>query len=74
MIPVRLHSSNSLSTAQVLELERELTAFSTLHDVAKWGFACTPMREVIDIVVQDEYTHDVIVDGPHGTYLCFDTT
>lgn len=41
--------------------------FASLEDVIAWG-------EIVEIVVQDEYTHDVIVRGPPPAYLCFDTT
>jgi hypothetical protein len=30
--------------------------------------------DIVDVVVQDEYTHDVIVRGPAPAFLCFDTT
>ncbi|HEU0035644.1 MAG TPA: hypothetical protein VFQ53_33765 [Kofleriaceae bacterium] len=41
----------------------------TLEDVLRWG------GDVVEVVVQDEYTHDVIVT--HATapaFLVFDTT
>jgi hypothetical protein len=50
--------------AQVAIAER----FRTLEDVVRWRY------ELIDVIVQDEYTHDVIVRGPAPAYLCFDTT
>ncbi len=40
----------------------------TLEDVVRTGW------ELVDVIVQDEYTHDVIVRGPDGGYLVFDTT
>jgi hypothetical protein len=46
----------------------------TLQDVVAWGLAQTPPAIVCDVVTQDEYTHDVIVPHPDGTYLVFDTT
>jgi hypothetical protein len=30
--------------------------------------------DVVEIVVQDEYTHDVVARGRGPAYLCFDTT
>lgn len=40
----------------------------TLEDVLRWG------GDVLDVIVQDEYTHDVIVAGPAAGFLVFDTT
>lgn len=42
----------------------------TLEDVLRHGFAAG--WELLDVVVQDELTHDVIVRGP--AFLVFDTT
>ncbi len=44
------------------------TRLATLEDVLRWG------GDVLDVIVQDEYTHDVVVRGPAGGYLVFDTT
>ncbi|MBL9018543.1 MAG: hypothetical protein JNL83_30435 [Myxococcales bacterium] len=50
----------------------ELPTFATLGDMLFYGL---PRKwDVVEVVVQDEYTHDVIVaTGPSG-YLVFDTT
>lgn len=42
----------------------------TLADVLRWG------GDVIDVIVQDEYTHDVVVRGPVAgpVFLVFDST
>lgn len=39
----------------------------TIADVLKLGY------EIVDIVVQDEYTHDVVARAPDG-YRVYDTT
>jgi len=45
------------------------TRLVTLEDVLRWG------ADVIAVVVQDEYTHDVIVRaGRTPGFLVFDTT
>ncbi len=60
------------------ELQRELAGLRTLQEVLSWGFSRSPAWEVVEVVVQDEYCHDVVIRGPlHGEaqlYLCFDTT
>ncbi len=40
----------------------------TLEDVVRTGW------DLVDVIVQDEFTHDVIVRGPHAAFLVFDTT
>lgn len=46
----------------------------TLHDVILWGKTLSPMLEIVDVVIQDEYTHDVVAKLGEDRYLCFDTT
>jgi hypothetical protein len=48
----------------------------TLEEVLAWARAHGQPCAVVDVIVQDEFTHDVIVRGPTGgpAYLCFDTT
>jgi hypothetical protein len=46
----------------------------TLEDVLRFGFTQRPAWELADVIVQDEFTHDVIVEGPAPAFLVFDTT
>jgi hypothetical protein len=46
----------------------------TLEDVVRWGLSRRPPRLVERVVVQDEYTHDVVVAWSEGIYLVYDTT
>jgi hypothetical protein len=46
--------------------------FATLEDVLAYGLA--RHWDVAEVIVQDEYTHDVIVATPHALVLVFDTT
>ncbi|HEX2685364.1 MAG TPA: hypothetical protein VHN14_02035 [Kofleriaceae bacterium] len=50
------------------------TRLATLEDLLRVGFAQRPPWELVDLVVQDEFTHDVIVRGPAAVFLVFDTT
>lgn len=55
------------------ELEHTIARFTSLQDVVRWSFSQVPPRDVTSVVVQDEYSHDVVVPwGPR--YLAFDTT
>jgi hypothetical protein len=46
----------------------------TLEDVIRFGFAQRPAWQLAGVIVQDEFTHDVIVEGPAPAFLVFDTT
>jgi hypothetical protein len=48
--------------------------FVTLAELLTWGLAQSPPCEIVEVVVQDEFTHDIVVRGPAPAYLCFDTT
>ena len=52
-------------------MSRGLDRLKTLEDVLAWCRATG--ANIIDVVVQDEFTHDVIVEEPRG-FLVFDTT
>lgn len=47
-----------------LALRRELEAFfhtpRTLDEVLRWTLACSPPRELLTVVPQDEYTNDLV--------------
>ncbi|MBI5512155.1 MAG: hypothetical protein HY909_00215 [Deltaproteobacteria bacterium] len=63
-----------LSAAERARLAHLLDAHHTLEDVLRWGLAQEPPRLVEDVVVQDEYTHDVVVPWEAGRYLVYDCT
>jgi len=44
----------------------------TLEDVLAWAHASG--GALVDVIVQDEYTHDVIVKTATAEYLVFDST
>jgi hypothetical protein len=55
-------------------IEREVPRFTVLADLLSWGFRQTPRLDVVDVVVQDEYTHDVVVAWRDGLFLVYDST
>lgn len=55
-------------------IEAMFASQKTLEDVVRWGLAQRPARLVADVVVQDEYTHDVVVPHPSGVFLVYDAT
>lgn len=62
-----------LSSELLASLKAELQGLSILQDVIRWGFSQSPPRDVADVVIQDEFTHDVVLPWRH-LFLVFDTT
>jgi len=62
-----LHDRVGLRPEQRVALEAALASQQILQDVVRW-------RMVVSVVVQDEYTHDVIVPWDDGLFLAYDTT
>jgi hypothetical protein len=58
--------------ADLVESLAVLARARTLEDVLGWAHANG--GSIVDVIVQDEFTHDVIVRGPAPAYVCFDTT
>ncbi|MFL5549255.1 MAG: hypothetical protein ACJ77Q_02075 [Gemmatimonadaceae bacterium] len=58
-------------------VERAAASFAARHTLAEvlaWAREQEPVRQVSEIVTQDEYTHDVVLpfDGSH--FVVFDAT
>ena len=70
MIEVR----EGVAPAQLEGLAAMIARQQTLEDVVRWGLAHTPPRMIVRVVVQDEYTHDVVLHYADGVYLVYDTT
>lgn len=67
-----------LSAEQLAAVERVLTGQQNLNDVMKWALAhpagvFTP-TVIAGVVVQDEFTHDVLVPWRDNLVLVCDTT
>jgi hypothetical protein len=45
----------------------------SLEEVVRWAFSRTPPSEVADVIVQDEFTHEVVIPW-RGVQLASDTT
>jgi hypothetical protein len=52
----------------------EAAAFRSLQQVLEWAFAKQPPGELISVIAQDEFTHDVVVRMAPDVFLDFDTT
>jgi hypothetical protein len=56
------------------ELLQALEALETLGQVLRWNLAQSPRAEFVNVVVQDEYTHDVVVRISDRSYAVYATT
>jgi hypothetical protein len=52
----------------------ELPRLETLEQVIRWGLQHTPPLVIAEVLVQDEYTHDVILPWTQARWLVFDST
>lgn len=75
---MRVVNRANLSAEQLAGVESELSGQRNLDDVMRWALAHAPgvfTRAVVaGVVVQDEFTHDVIVPWRDNLVLVYDTT
>jgi hypothetical protein len=75
---MRVENRASLSAAELANIVVELSSQENLRDVMDWALAQAPgsftPSVVSDVIVQDEFTHDVVVPWRDGLSLVFDTT
>jgi hypothetical protein len=72
MLEVLDHSG--LPEDELADLRRGLAEVRTLEDAVRWGLGASPPHEIVEVVTQDEYTHDVILHWSGEAYLTFDAT
>lgn len=53
---------------------RDAERFCNLDEAFRWAIAQSPRVEPRDVIIQDEYTHDVLFRAADASYLVFDTT
>jgi hypothetical protein len=59
---------------QAIALRDAAEALRTLEQAFRWAIAQEPPLRPADVVIQDEYTHDVLFGASDGSFLVFDTT
>jgi hypothetical protein len=59
---------------KALELETEAGRLRSLDEAFKWALRQTPRLRPEDVVIQDEYSHDVLFRAPDDSYFVLDTT
>lgn len=75
---MRIVNHANLAPEEIVQLEGELAGQENLNDVMKWALSHpvgTFIPSVVaNVIVQDEFTHDVIVPYRDGLVLVYDTT
>ena len=75
---MRVVNHANLEPREVARIERELVGQQNLKDVMGWALSHPKgvfiPSVVAQVIVQDEFTHDVIVPYREGLVLVYDTT
>ena len=75
---MRVLNQANLSPHTIAEIEAQLPDQENLKDVMNWALSYPvgtfAPQVVADVVVQDEFTHDVVVPWQEGLALVYDTT
>jgi hypothetical protein len=71
-VPVR--AAGDTPSGEVAHFQAQLRDQRTLGDVFTWLRHQNPARSVTEILTQDEYTHDVVVQWTDTRFLVFDAT
>ena len=75
---MRVLNYANLPSEEIAQIESELPEQQNLNDVMKWALAQPKgafiPTVVADVIVQDEFTHDVIIPYRNDLVLVYDTT
>jgi hypothetical protein len=75
---MRIVNHASLPPEEIARIESEVAGQQNLNDVMKWALSQPKgvfiPSVVADVIVQDEFTHDVVVLYHNGLVLVYDTT
>ena len=75
---MRVVNHSHISPEQIARIEDELSGQHNLNDVMRWALSQPKgvfiPSVVANVIVQDEFTHDVIVPYRDGLVLVYDTT
>lgn len=74
LLPPTVRDRAGLPADRLAAVAGELRALGTLEDVLAWAGQARPPRPVVEIVTQDEFTHDVVVPLRPPLWLAFDVT
>ena len=75
---MRIVNHANLQPQEIALIENDLSGQQNLNDVMKWALSqpkgIFDPSIVADVIVQDEFTHDVIIPYRDGLVLVYDTT
>jgi hypothetical protein len=75
---MRIANHANLSSDAVADIAAELSGQENLKDVMSWALSSRSgpfiPSVVAEVIVQDEFTHDVVVPWRDGLVLVYDTT
>ncbi len=75
---MRIVTHGTITTAAKERIEAEVSGQQNLKDMMTWALSQpsgTFLQQVVsEVIVQDEFTHDVIVPRSDGLVLVYDTT
>jgi len=71
---MELEDRVGLDAREARALVAELGRLGSLHALLQWGMRREPALVIEDVVIQDEFTHDVVMPYRDGLFLVFDTT
>ena len=74
MREVPVTSIGRIPSELIRQLASELSQLFTLADVLAWARRAAPPHQVTEIVTQDEYNHDVVLQLDASRFMVFDTT
>jgi len=69
-----LENRAGLDADRLREIQSVIADHGNLDRAVRWGLGADPRRVVSDVVVQDEYTHDVVMPWGDGLFLVYDCT
>lgn len=55
-------------------IRAQVSRQKTLEDVVRWGLTQKPPRLIADVVIMDEFNHDVVIEFLPSIWLVYDTT
>lgn len=63
-----------ITNEQAHRLVEQVQGLATLEEVIGWGLRQPTARVILEVLVQDQYCHDVVMEWEAGLHLVFDTT
>ncbi len=72
--PTPIENRANLTTAQFERLTRALMEHRSIKHALDWLQNQRPPLTVSDMVTQDEFSHDILVNYPGGLCLVYDVT